>query len=213
MKALTLWQPWASLVMAGEKVLETRSWAWHTAPEGERLAIHAAARAPTCWWDSGLSEHFARVLANMDLQEPYDPELLQKPRESELLPRGALLGTVELVASEPTPNNQMLLTDKGPRMAQPFMADAAFVLDLIRLHHPGLGPQHLSQEMAFGDFGPERWAWVLDKPLLLPKPIPCRGHQRLWKVPDKIAASLARAAPAGRRPEGSSSARPSVPLG
>ncbi len=202
MKALTLWQPWASLIMAGEKVLETRSWAWHTAPEGERLAIHAAARAPVCWWDDNLSPHFARVLDEMEARGLH---------RLDLLPRGALLGTVELVASEQTPNSQMLLTDQGRRMAQPFMADAAFVLDLIRVHHPGLGPQHLSQEMAFGDFGPERWAWVLDKPLVLPKPIPCRGHQRLWKVPDKIAVALARAAPPGRRPEGSSSARSSAP--
>lgn len=43
MKALTLWQPWASLVAMGEKEVETRC--WKTKYRGE-LAIHAAAKIP-----------------------------------------------------------------------------------------------------------------------------------------------------------------------
>lgn len=43
MKALTLWQPWASLVACGAKQYETRSWA-PPLRAGELLAIHAAAR-------------------------------------------------------------------------------------------------------------------------------------------------------------------------
>jgi hypothetical protein len=39
MKAITLWQPWASLIVAGAKRLETRS--WQTRHRGP-LAIHAA---------------------------------------------------------------------------------------------------------------------------------------------------------------------------
>ncbi len=41
MKALTLYQPWASLVAAGIKTTETRDWAPHTYLIGERIAIHA----------------------------------------------------------------------------------------------------------------------------------------------------------------------------
>lgn len=43
MKALTLWQPWASLVAIGVKRVETRSWA--TSYRGP-LAIHAAKVTP-----------------------------------------------------------------------------------------------------------------------------------------------------------------------
>lgn len=43
MKALTLWQPWASLVAIGAKRVETRSWA--TSYRGP-LAIHAAKVTP-----------------------------------------------------------------------------------------------------------------------------------------------------------------------
>lgn len=41
MKAITLYQPWASLVAMGEKMIETRSWS--TRYRGE-LAIHASKR-------------------------------------------------------------------------------------------------------------------------------------------------------------------------
>jgi hypothetical protein len=42
-KALTLWQPWATLIAMGEKRIETRCWS--TKYRGE-LAIHSAAKLP-----------------------------------------------------------------------------------------------------------------------------------------------------------------------
>ena len=39
MKAITIWQPWASLLVSGRKRYETRSWA--TSYRGP-IAIHAA---------------------------------------------------------------------------------------------------------------------------------------------------------------------------
>lgn len=51
MKALTLTQPWASLVALGEKRIETRSWG--TSYRGE-LAIHAAASIPPAWSAEGV---------------------------------------------------------------------------------------------------------------------------------------------------------------
>ena len=41
MKAITLWQPWASLIADGRKRYETRSWAPPRALIGRRIAIHA----------------------------------------------------------------------------------------------------------------------------------------------------------------------------
>ncbi len=71
MKALTLHQPWASLMAAGIKTIETRHWA--TNYRG-RLAIHAGKKV--C----------------------FDDELLQllKCEDTDLLPRGAVLCIVEL---------------------------------------------------------------------------------------------------------------------
>lgn len=44
MKALTLWQPWASLIALGVKTIETRSWAAPKSLIGQRIAIHASKR-------------------------------------------------------------------------------------------------------------------------------------------------------------------------
>ncbi|MBX9881239.1 MAG: ASCH domain-containing protein [Sphingomonas sp.] len=44
MKALTLWQPWASLVIEGCKPFEFRSWHVPRSIIGQRIVIHAAAR-------------------------------------------------------------------------------------------------------------------------------------------------------------------------
>ena len=44
MRALTLHQPWASLIAAGLKEYETRSWAPSHAERGELIAIHAGAK-------------------------------------------------------------------------------------------------------------------------------------------------------------------------
>ena len=44
MKALTIWQPWASLIMAGFKPYEFRGWAAPKALIGQRIVIHAGSR-------------------------------------------------------------------------------------------------------------------------------------------------------------------------
>lgn len=44
MKALTIWQPWASLIIAGAKPYEFRSWRAPRSLIGQRIVIHAAAR-------------------------------------------------------------------------------------------------------------------------------------------------------------------------
>lgn len=47
MKALTIWQPWASLIMIGAKPVEFRRWDYRERSpslEGQRIVIHAGAR-------------------------------------------------------------------------------------------------------------------------------------------------------------------------
>ena len=42
--AITIWQPWASLIAESMKTYEFRSWAFPTRMIGQRVAIHASAR-------------------------------------------------------------------------------------------------------------------------------------------------------------------------
>ncbi len=59
MKALTLTQPWATLVAIGAKCIETRS--WRTSYRGP-LAIHAAKGFPKAAWNLCLGQPFKSAL-------------------------------------------------------------------------------------------------------------------------------------------------------
>lgn len=45
-------------------------------------------------------------------------------------------------------------------------------------------------EQAYGDFSPGRWAWRLDGVRRLRSPLPFRGAQGLYDVPDELIAPL-----------------------
>lgn len=80
MKALTLTQPWATLVALGEKKIETRS--WYTSYRGP-LAIHAAIGFPGWAKSQCFQPEFAVPLSGYGLS-PDD------------LPRGRVLCVTEL---------------------------------------------------------------------------------------------------------------------
>lgn len=101
MKALTLWQPWASLIALGEKQIETRC--WETKYRGE-LAIHAAAKLPPLWLAaSSRTDPFRDELADVfnvrrDRDDRCGSRLDAAIRK---LPFGAVLCIVNLVDIEP----------------------------------------------------------------------------------------------------------------
>lgn len=76
MKVITIWQPWASLIVLGHKKIETRGWA--TKYRGP-LLIHAAAK-----WDKQL--------------EYYSHEFHQMTKDIRVYhnTRGAIIGKVDL---------------------------------------------------------------------------------------------------------------------
>lgn len=45
----------------------------------------------------------------------------------------------------------------------------------------------VENEYLFGDYGPHRHAWRLESVIRLERPIPCKGSQGLWYVPEDIA--------------------------
>jgi hypothetical protein len=69
MKCLTLMQPWATLIAAGAKRVETRSWA--TAYRGP-LAIHASARLPAATRMLFAQEPFASAFREAGILRPED---------------------------------------------------------------------------------------------------------------------------------------------
>jgi len=106
MKALTLWQPWASLVTMGEKQVETRCWS--TKYRGE-LAIHAAAKLPPRWLgESRWGQEFGNELADvMHLRRGRVDTAIR-----DLLPYGCILGVVKLVSIEETSRVREILCQR-----------------------------------------------------------------------------------------------------
>jgi hypothetical protein len=145
MKAISLWQPWASLWCSPRKVHETRHW-----PLRHRgwLAVHAAKRmehdmllAPLC------TEQFGRAWLDS-------------------LPRGALVGAVLIEGCYRT--EEVVRCYGGWKPARPEYRD----------------------DLACGNFAAGRFGWKRGAFRLLPEPVPWRGQQGLFDVPDEVLSRI-----------------------
>lgn len=87
MKAISLWQPWATWVALGWKTIETRRHARFRRLVGQRVAIHAAKKWDPKWRD--LAESF---LSNEQLFSTINHEFMW--------PRGAIVCTVRVRAAD-----------------------------------------------------------------------------------------------------------------
>ncbi len=100
MKALTLWQPWASLVAMGEKQVETRCWT--TKYRGE-LAIHSAKNLPPKWLGgSSRTDPFRDELADvLNVRRDRDDRCGHHVETAvRAMPYGTILCVVKLLAVE-----------------------------------------------------------------------------------------------------------------
>lgn len=162
MKALTIWQPWASLIACGAKIYETRS--WKTSYRG-RIAIHAAKKDPCKLSLIGL-EDFEKAT-----KEVFDKEDLSWC----FLPRGEIIATAELV------NCWHIVHHPGADVDVAKHIEIGAELDVPR-KHPDFGRYIVPSktERLFGDWTPGRYAWELTNIKILDKPILAKGQQRLW---------------------------------
>jgi hypothetical protein len=169
MKAITIWQPWASLLACGAKQYETRS--WKTDYRGP-IAIHAAAKDPCKMSLLGLEE-FDKAAS----------EALEKAGQSFtwcLLPLGKIIATAELV------NCWHIVYHPGPDIDIAKHIKIGAELDVPK-HHLDFQKYIVptEQEMLFGDWTPGRYAWELANVKILSEPIPAKGQQRLWSWEEK----------------------------
>jgi hypothetical protein len=102
LKALTVWQPWASLIVLGAKPYEFRGWRFPQSMLDKRIVIHAAARRmkPAEVWEilrslrKGGEEAATTCLHRDKALEILEP--LLKSNEHDPLPLGCGLGTAVL---------------------------------------------------------------------------------------------------------------------
>lgn len=102
MKALTIWQPWASLIMAGAKPYEFRRWDYsdrYPSLIGRRVVIHAGARPVMRNEIEDLLERMDDHISSVDykIARPMLQRLLAA-HKCRGLPLAAGLGTAALMA-------------------------------------------------------------------------------------------------------------------
>lgn len=178
MRALTLTQPWASLMAHGEKRVETRSW-WPpaTLPRGEWIAIHAAKGLGPVGGKDGLAAMcerypFHRALLDAGYTTVERPGLPHDRDELDLDKLMAECGHVLAVAC----------FDRG------LMTE--YAMGEIRGGYP-------PRELVFGDYSRGRVAWIFSAVERLPDPVKTRGNRRVFELPRGVSARIAEVA--GRR--------------
>lgn len=166
MKALTVWQPWASLIIAGAKSYEFRGWRAPSSLIGQRIVIHAAAKpidqaeaADLYYILSHL--HADRAIAQLAaetclLVDNALPVLIDAMRGH--LPMAAGIGTA--IVGDPR-NGWDIAAEFGVRRANDSDRD-----------------------------GHANWGWPLTDIEVWPEPIPMRGRQGLWNWPEPADAGL-----------------------
>ena len=150
MKAITLWQPWASLLACGIKIYETRSWA--TNYRGP-IAIHAAKNTPRDLmpWPLDFDDACRAAFGHKKWMDA--------------LPFGMMVATAELVECH-------RIIGHGCR------GQLGASLGCLEIDGGIYKPTEL--EKCFGDWTPGRYAWEFDDMTRLPEPIPAKGHQSIW---------------------------------
>lgn len=170
MKAITLWQPWASLLACGAKKYETRSWS--TKYRGP-IAIHAGkfGYGP---YACELSIGFTDTVINALWPGTTDPYAIVDNWDE--FPKGEIIATAELVNCwhiVVNPGTNIDIAKHIPIGAESMTNDK---------HDPHFADYFVptEQEMLFGDWTPGRYAWEFANMKIIQNPIPFKGKQGLW---------------------------------
>lgn len=190
MPAISLWQPWASLLVTDApcseppgyfgmeplcrcqtkiKRFETRSWPCPPKYIGQRIAIHAAKRRPK---KQNIGDYFVW----WDVIDDGDPgEAMMAPKDSTNpaaripLPLGAVVGSGIITASLPIED----LSDPDPQtldygqVIYRHTPDGPedFLLRTDRFVHPPID-EHIEDQAPYGDYsttGKQRYAWIIEQ--------------------------------------------------
>ncbi len=152
MKALTLTQPWATLVATGAKKVESRSWGTHYRG---LVAIHAAKHLPSLalrYCEQAFVQKALGWPRVIDSQSDRLKDLIDS------LPKGSVIAIAELVDCRKVVDDY---TDWHATMG-------------------GYTKAPLEPEVHFGDYEPGRYAWRLANVSKFPDPIPAKGALSLW---------------------------------
>lgn len=170
MKCLSQTQPWATLAAIGAKTIETRSWS--TDYRGP-LAIHASKGFPREYRALCTQNPFYGALsAAMSFPNGvpcynggYTDIQLEEPEK--YMPRGMIVAVCDLV--------DVVCIESTRTVRDTFMRHLG-----SRYNHANL--PNCDSELAFGDYSPGRYMWLLSNVQALDKPMPAKGMLGLWEA-------------------------------
>jgi len=178
MKAISLWQPWASLIACGAKPYETRHWAPPRDLIGATIAIHAAKKidkgaaqfATDLMYGQhdnhgGLAERLEASWGGGDCADD-----LTAVFDQTIMPIGCVVCTARLDAA----------FQLGERADDTAVPAARVVQRLISRPMPDCFTVRYDD---FGDYTPGRWAWLLSDVKPLKPPIAAIGRQSFFDLP------------------------------
>ncbi len=167
-RALTIHQPWASLIAEGIKRLENRTWT--PAPEdialGEYVLLHAGKTFDLDAWEDAID-----VAEHQDVSVPWLAEM-RKP-----------LATVRSIANRTLRATAVRAAEVRARELVPFSAIVGVARFIGVLEH---GDIAAAGRWYVGPFG-----WALDEATVI-EPVPVNGAQGLFRVEPPVF-SLVRA--------------------
>lgn len=169
MKAISLWQPWATLIAAGIKPFETRSWAPPRSLIGQTIAIHAARKV----------DKDAAALAE---------ELVYGQRGHDIADH------IEAISSEDHVLDHRYIAAFGHAVLPVGVVVCTARLDAaFRMGPNGTVTERITSRPMpecftpriddYGDFSPGRWVWLLKDVHPFNPPLPAVGKQGFFELP------------------------------
>lgn len=166
-RCLSLWQPWATLLVSGVTSIETRKWKlWHAGP----LLIHASRAWKKRTSQLASSEDYRPFLTSIGVNF----DIKGGARKAWNLPRGAIVGMVNMVGCVPTEH----ITVGAP--------GSVFAPMTMSLPSGKRGLHISRREYQLGNFGEGRFAIVCEEQVRFGVPIPYRGSTSVFEVPREV---------------------------
>lgn len=164
MKAITIKQPWASLIVEGIKDIENRTWPCPEKYIGKRVLVHASQS-----WTKSSAEiclsipHVKEAIERLGMIHKYDDESIgYKGYSFSGLTCGAIIGSVEIV--DCVVNHSSIWAEKSLDCND--CPDVGACCD-------GKCPHIIHN-------------WVLANPIKFPEPIPYKGKLSFWEYEGEL---------------------------
>lgn len=161
MKAITIREPWATLVAIGAKQIETRSW-----PTNYRgpIAIHASKKITSREVDlaTNLDHPIGRAIQKAGVQIFWQPDVIGATHQAFSETRGCVIATATI-------SDCIQFTQENVRT---------------------LCAVYGAHELDFGDLTVGRYGFILSRVQRLDTPIPAKGQLGLWDLSDETMEKI-----------------------